>query len=121
MELRKSKSVNLNNTLHIRGRTTGDSRGFYNDLKAALVAEEVRQNGTRVKVFTTEHCIVGSDGKQFSALGDSGSIVWNDENAMIGLLFAGCEATRTSYFTHKADLFADILSMTGAKGVRVLE
>lgn len=64
--------------------------------------------------FTTEHSIVRNGGKEFSTPGDSGSLVWNDENAMVGILFAGCPETRTSYFTHKTDLFADILSMTGA-------
>lgn len=121
LELRESKSVNLNNRLHIRGRTTGDSHGLYGDLKGALVAEEVKDDGSREKVFTTEHSIVGNDGKEFSKPGDTGSLVWNDENAMVGILFAGCPETRTSYFTHKADLFADISSMTGARGVRVLE
>lgn len=72
-------------------------------------------------MFTIEHSILGIHDKAFSVGGDSGSLVWDKEHATTGMLFADCEATRTSFFTHKEDLFMAILPTTGAKGIKLHE
>lgn len=115
------KSSYIPEDIYIRGRTTGDSHGVFNDLKDILVADEFRDDGSHRKVFTIEHSILDIHGKAFSVKGDPGSLVWDKEHAIAGMLFAGYEAIRTSYFTHKDDLFMGILPTTGAKGIKVHE
>lgn len=110
--------MKLNGTLYIRGRTTGDSQGDYNNFRDALVTDDIGSDASRKRI---EHSIIRCNGEGFSNLGDSGSLTWSRDYAMVEILFAACPETRASYFTHKTDLFADIMSVTGAKAVRVLD
>lgn len=112
--------MKLNGTLYIRGRTTGDSPGDYNNFRDALITDDIGSDASRKRVFTIEHSIVGCNGEGFSNLGDSGSLTWSRDYGMVDILFAVCPETRPSYFTHKTDLFADVMSRTG-RGVRVLD
>ena len=116
-QLRQSKSPNLKG-LRIKGRTTGDSTGLYDEVKD-MVSTDIIVNNKPTKVFTTEHRIIGFNNKPFSELGDLSAIVFNEDKEMVGMLFAGCKVTGAGYFIYIKDLFNDIVVRTGAAGIRL--
>ena len=59
----------------------------------------------------------GVKGAGFGTAGDSGAVVFDKNGNMVGLLFAGNDRTRISYFTPVEELFNDIKAITGAVGV----
>lgn len=73
--------------------------------------------GQLVPLVTMEHAVHGRGGL-VSDKGDSGSLVLNNAGQVVGLLVGGCAMKNTSYFTHAADLIADIKEVTGAKSVK---
>ena len=73
------------------GRTTGHTKGSIQGLYATV---QVNYGEAGNAVFTDQVIIsqpLGQD--DFSRGGDSGSLVYDDQNACIGLLFAGSEST----------------------------
>ena len=104
--------------LRIKGRTTGDSAGLYDEVKD-MVSTDIIVNNKPTKVFTAEHRIIGFNNKPFSELGDLSAIVFNEDKEMVGMLFAGCKVTGAGYFTYIKDLFNDIVVRTGAAGIRL--
>ncbi|KAJ9266640.1 hypothetical protein DTO195F2_1163 [Paecilomyces variotii] len=100
------------------GRTTGYSVGEYNGLHSAVLAMKF-VNGEWEKHTTLEHSMCGRHGNWFSQEGDSGALIFNDERAVVGMVFGGNKLRSISYFTHIVDLFNDIKKMTGATKVRI--
>ncbi|RAL03301.1 uncharacterized protein BO80DRAFT_442977 [Aspergillus ibericus CBS 121593] len=96
------------------GRQTGYTVGHYHSLKTALIQSYVK-NGKECIEPTIEHTVLGD----FSQEGDSGSLIYNDDLEVVGLLFAGNERSQLTYFTHIEDVFHDIKAMTGTVDVRV--
>ena len=72
-----------------KGRTTGHTTGYISDVMAtARVKYGWGQKATYVDQIIIENPLPGPD---FSAGGDSGSAVVDEDNQLIGLLFAGSE------------------------------
>ncbi|KAL4919938.1 hypothetical protein BDW62DRAFT_28155 [Aspergillus aurantiobrunneus] len=105
--------------LYIYGRTSGHSKGPYGGPRPAMVSED-NINGKKVFIETIEHSITQTGDKPFFPQGDSGAIVYLENYAMAGLLFAGGLQTKLPFFTHIDDLFSDITRVTRADGIRLL-
>ena len=60
-----------------------------------------------------EHTICDYRGRRFSEHGDSGSLVFNMDGLVVGLLFGGAQSLHRSYFTHIDELYEDIRAVTG--------
>jgi hypothetical protein len=93
------------------GRTSTWTAGYYSALKSAHVAD---------KKVALEHSITGARGNPFSSLGDYGSLAFNQECGLAGLIVAGSNEHPVTYITLAPDLFDDIKNRTGAKDVRVM-
>lgn len=70
-----------------KGRTTDHTRG---ELIARNITANIQYGEGKIAAFTGQYAITGSGGP-FSQPGDSGSIVLDMENRVIGLLFAGSD------------------------------
>lgn len=103
------------------GRTTNATEGRFTGLKALVLKTGVDRDGEPASATTLERAIIHwkDPTKPFSEGGDSGSAVVNSEGQFLGLLFAGNDATFTTYFTPWEQLFEDIKKFTGAKNVRL--
>lgn len=57
----------------------------------------------------------------FSENGDSGAFIFGEHADVVGLLVAGADYTRVSYFTHIRDVFEDVMAVTGAVDIRIMD
>ena len=105
-------------TLYKAGRTTKCTAGAYSGMRSAHIAQEIGSDGRLVTKVTWEHAVAGIS-RTFSEKGDSGSLVLNNVDRVVGLLFGRCGLKNVSYFLHANDLVADIKEITGAKSVRL--
>lgn len=76
-------------------------------------------NGKKTTICTKEHAVTDTKGNRFSQRGDSGALVHLPTGQLVGMILAGHESQKLSYFTHVDDLFADILEFTKAADIRV--
>ncbi|KAK6342353.1 hypothetical protein TWF718_007753 [Orbilia javanica] len=89
------------------GRKTGITFGTVSGVKDGVHLKENRGK-------TVEWCVVGKNGADFSAAGDSGSLVFNEKFQVVGILTAGCDSVgRITYITPIKLVLQDILAMTG--------
>lgn len=111
--------VNLANEeyLYKCGRATEYTRGEWSGVRHAYLAKQVI-NGKVVPKMTFEHTITNGS-NPFSLEGDSGSLVFNQNGHVVGMIVGGAEWGDYTYMTHIDDLFADIKATTGATMVRI--
>jgi hypothetical protein len=100
------------------GRATGFTQSKYSGLRACSVAKR-RVNGADVEFETWEH-VVSLPGDIFLQHGDSGSLAFNNDGKVVGLLFGGSYTGDTAYFTSTSDLLADIRKVTGLNEIRIV-
>ena len=124
-------------TLFKIGRTTGLTVGKLNatygylhskycgvwpevseDIMHDFGPEVVLDQPTVAKVNVTVSAF--ARGQAFCKRGDSGSVVFNGEGRMVGLLVAGTEAFEVGFFTPQRELLEDIKAMTGAKTIHLV-
>lgn len=102
------------------GRSTEFTAGRYAGLQTTLLHSWKATSQGLVHTVSREHSVVSLSSKEpFGTRGDSGAAVINAAGHFIGVYFGSNTATATSYFTSAEDLFADILTITGAKDVRL--
>lgn len=97
--------------------------GIWNKLKPVTLYNEYID---KVKVCqeTIENCIVRPNQMPFSEKGDSGSLIFTNDNpnrrVLVGMLLGGVDDPRRTFtfFTHIQDIYEDIKSLTGASDVR---
>ncbi|PGH30393.1 hypothetical protein GX50_06829 [[Emmonsia] crescens] len=107
-------------SLYKIGRRTNFTAGRYQALRSVhLQSWKIDDKGKKIVVVTEEETVAPKKGLRFSAEGDSGSFIFDEETKFVGLLFAGNMDTGVSYFTPSTILFEDIKAMTGALDVRV--
>jgi hypothetical protein len=83
----------LGKYVHKSGRTTQHTEGFIDALFATVqIKYDLFKKATFVDQIIVSQKVTG---KEFSSGGDSGSLVYDAENRVIGLLFAGSEGTET--------------------------
>ena len=111
--------VNLANEeyLYKCGRATEYTRGEWSGVRHAYLVKQVN-NGKAVPKMTFEHTITNGS-NPFSLEGDSGSLVFNQNGHVVGMIIGGAEWGDYTYMTHIDDLFADIKAATGATMVRI--
>ncbi|KAK6534917.1 hypothetical protein TWF281_006217 [Arthrobotrys megalospora] len=94
------------------GRSTGQTFGIISGVKDGVT---LRENLGQ----TMEWCVVGTHedrGKDFAAAGDSGSLVFNQNLEVVGIITAGCSFTgRLTYITPIKLVLADIERKTGMR------
>ncbi|DAA74801.1 TPA_exp: Uncharacterized protein A8136_2219 [Trichophyton benhamiae CBS 112371] len=107
------------------GRSTGFTRGIVNGLETTKLRSWTfggPSGDTPIQKCGIEWSIVPDNSKDsFSARGDSGAFVLDDNAHMVGLVFAGNTYCTTTYMTPVAAIFEDIKKITGACGVRVFD
>lgn len=101
------------------GRTTEWTNGRFAGLRSAHIATS-DEHGETHTVVTREYCVTGTGGP-FSLEGDSGSLVFDRDMRVVGMIFSGSLAENVSYITLFDDLFGDIKKRTGAQDVRIPE
>ena len=101
------------------GRSTAYSSGYYSELKTALITETRDEYGNTVPKKTLEHAITGYHGQRFASEGDSGALVFNQHEMVVGMVFGGSKRQSVSFMTHITDVFEDIKRVTGASDVRM--
>ncbi|EER36451.1 conserved hypothetical protein [Histoplasma capsulatum H143] len=107
-------------SLYKIGRRTNFTTGKYQSLRTLhLESWKTDDKGKKLVVVTEEEAIASKKGSLFSAKGDSGSFIFDEEANFVGLLFAGNMDTGVGYFTPATILFEDIKAMTGALDVRL--
>ena len=111
------------------GRSSGETHGFVNRILTTKLWNYRMQGNTiiyevgnalavsRSPVYT----IADRGSPFFSEEGDSGSVVFNKESQVVGLLFGGNSIDCISYIMPVDDMFQDIKNITGAVAVEVLE
>ncbi|KAF3104355.1 hypothetical protein TWF102_002997 [Orbilia oligospora] len=91
------------------GRKTGPTFGIINGVRDGVNLKENLGE-------TEEWCVVGTNGTDFSATGDSGSLVFNQKFQVIGIVTAGCDSMGgLTYMTPIKLVLHDILKTTGIK------
>ncbi|RAK98803.1 uncharacterized protein BO80DRAFT_447165 [Aspergillus ibericus CBS 121593] len=103
------------------GRSTQNTEGRYAGVMQARIHRETNTQGERVPVVTYEHEISALYGKIFAEPGDSGSWIYTQNGAVVGMLIGGSERMNTFDFIEIGDLMRDIQVVTGALEVRVAE
>lgn len=117
------------------GQRSGFTTGVYNPLVVANISAQFI-DGKYVYRSTKEHSVISGDGRlPFSQKGDSGSLVFTNEDpehrVLLGMIFGGseectcgscsrgvwCGEVRVSYFTHINDILEDIKTLTGASDI----
>ncbi|EGC45658.1 conserved hypothetical protein [Histoplasma capsulatum var. duboisii H88] len=105
-----------NDRLYKFGRRTNFTIGCFSGLKVLKL--ECWKTGN--VIVTNEWSVTGLPGSAtFSKRGDSGSFIVDSASNFVGLLFAGNEGARVTYYTPANILFEDIKQMTGARAVRL--
>ncbi|KAK6502622.1 hypothetical protein TWF506_003202 [Arthrobotrys conoides] len=91
------------------GGTTGATFGVVNGVKDSVnLRENLRE--------TREWCVLGRNGRTFSDAGDSGSLVFNQQFQVIGIITAGCDYSgRLTYITPIKLVLLDIQQSTGLR------
>jgi hypothetical protein len=113
--------IGARGTLYKVGRTTQFTTGEYGGLETVHLHRTIVK-GEEVRSTTVEHSITSpSVNKWFSDVGDSGAFIIDKDAQVVGLLFAGASANNATYFTHIKDVFDDIMAVTGALDVRIME
>lgn len=103
--------------VHKSGRTTGVTSGLVVSTDAEIVvnAEPLWSRG--LLVFEDQIVIEGDYLGEFSAPGDSGSAILDDDNNLVGLLFAGTEdATIANKMTNVLSRIDEALSVQEDEG-----
>ncbi|KAK6519067.1 hypothetical protein TWF281_003756 [Arthrobotrys megalospora] len=91
------------------GRKTGPTFGIISGVRDGV---NLKENLGKTK----EWCVVGRNGTEFAAAGDSGSLVFNEKFQVVGILTAGCDNQgRLTYITPIKLVLADIEKATGEK------
>lgn len=103
------------------GRRTEFTDGRVKGLRETdLKSWAVRPDGTWLKKASKAIVPVSdSAGDPFGDPGDAGSFVLNEFGMLMGLYLGGDDRLGTGLFTAVDDLFADIMLITGASGVRL--
>ncbi|KAL2852085.1 hypothetical protein BJY01DRAFT_244698 [Aspergillus pseudoustus] len=100
------------------GRATGFTKGKYHGLRSCTVAKRF-VNGLEQEFKTWEH-VVSAPGDIFLFPGDSGSLVFNMDGEVVGMLFGGTWCGGVAYFTSTKDLLHDIRKLTGLKDIHIV-
>ena len=82
------KSAELRMEVRKSGRTTGSTFGRITQVSVTI---QVGYGGNRVAVFSEQFIVESDTQSQFSAPGDSGSIIQDLDDNAVGLLFAGSD------------------------------
>ncbi|KXG51840.1 uncharacterized protein PGRI_092330 [Penicillium griseofulvum] len=102
----------------IHGQRSGYRKGIKNPLECAALTHEI-EDGKVISRITYEHSIVPQRGSHFSEPGDSGSLVFTESHVVVGMLFAGGQSHRLSFFTPIETIIEDIKNITKATDVRL--
>lgn len=92
------------------GRSTGFTEGYHNAIESHVQWKEGA-------ALTRELCAVSSF-KDFSEIGDSGAWILNEQNQVVGMIFAGNKVNYNrvwTYFTAIDQIFEDIEKVTGRR------
>lgn len=95
------------------------TKGKYGGLRPIQIAKGKGLNGEEVIIETREHSVVPYSGL-FAEPGDSGSLVFNPDGIVVGMLVAGATRIDAVFFQHILDVFEDIKDVTGAVDVRLM-
>lgn len=85
-ELKGIRDVQLGENVFKTGRTTEYTPGTVDAVDSMA---SVSYGGSKVATFADQFEVRGLDGKEFSAGGDSGSVIVSEDDYLVGLLFAG--------------------------------
>ncbi|OAX85228.1 hypothetical protein ACJ72_00388 [Emergomyces africanus] len=120
MEQPSTENISLGSSLYKIGRRTNFTTGSYQALRTLhLKSHRPSDQSQSIMVVTEEAAIASKRGLRFSAEGDSGSFIFDQQTNFVGLLFAGNMEMGVAYFTPATILFEDIKTMTGALDVRL--
>ncbi|KAI9373268.1 hypothetical protein BJX61DRAFT_552323 [Aspergillus egyptiacus] len=108
----------LGEKLYKVGRAIGLTAGLYSGLKVCHVAKQ-EVGGKEIDIPTFEHAFAIPQGHLVER-GDSGSLIFDRQGRVYGMLFGGNFLNNIGYFTHTADLIDDIKRVTGASDVRLV-
>ncbi|PLB52042.1 hypothetical protein P170DRAFT_506937 [Aspergillus steynii IBT 23096] len=101
------------------GSVAGLTRGSYNGLKTAIIRTKII-NGQEDNVTAWAHTITsGSLETGVAKAGDSGFLIFDALNGVVGMCFGGAYAGDILYFTHTSDLIESIREVSGATQVRL--
>jgi len=121
MQADKWSTVVLGAQVRKNGRSTGWTRGTVNSIKAIMGNVGAEYN-KEVRVYS----IVGENGSRFNLGGDSGSVVFDEEETMenqtgtwVGLLNAG-DGLDQGYMAPISLVFEDIKRVTGCDTVELI-
>ena len=99
----------LGRPVHKTGRTTEHTRGF---VQALFGTTQVKYDMFKKATFVDQIVVSSSAGQPpFSNGGDSGSLVYDEENQCVGLLFAGSQGTETEPGTTILNPIAHVLRL----------
>ena len=99
----------LGAAVHKTGRTTEHTRGF---VQALFGTTQVKYDLFKKATFVEQIIVSQAPGQpSFSNGGDSGSLVYDDENRCVGLLFAGSQGTETEPGTTILNPIAHVLRL----------
>ncbi|OGM50085.1 hypothetical protein ABOM_001390 [Aspergillus bombycis] len=108
-----SISLNHHDILHKCGCITNVTTGQYNMLATTVFT--VAANGEQRT--TDEHSVICKRDKSYFEPGDSGSLLFTESGAMVGMGFGAQVGGQIVVFTHVNDLVADIKGQTGVDQV----
>lgn len=105
--------------LYKTGRTTETTCGSYNGLEQCILLHQQDENapdGYRT-IATFSHSIALRYGKPFCDKGDSGSLVYESDGNVIGLLYGANERIDVWLFSLITEVFCDTKALTGTSEV----
>ncbi|KAJ5617636.1 hypothetical protein N7537_002750 [Penicillium hordei] len=105
--------------LHKCGRSTGITTGTYSFLDCVRFTETLDEYGMAQTIPTWEHKVASGPDGSFAEKGDSGSWIYTQDGAVVGILKSGDQSKDTGTMTLMSEIFDDIKSITGATNVRI--
>lgn len=101
------------------GYDTGFTRGDYSGLRAVSITTRI-VNGKEETYESWEHVVTrGSSEIPIVERGDSGSLVFDDTGAVVGMCSGGTDTGDVLYFTHIGDVLESIQEVTGVHDIRL--
>lgn len=101
------------------GRSTKFTFGCANPIKSL---HNITANGSGMvsKEWAIIHTAANGKTNEFSSKGDSGSLVWDTEGHIVGLLWGGGDTSFVSYATPIETVLEDIKEKCGAETVEMV-
>ncbi|KAK1761920.1 hypothetical protein QBC33DRAFT_614651 [Phialemonium atrogriseum] len=119
---RSLKDVTPGEILFKVGMKTGVSAGYFSHVKSNCWLEDDKHMGMP---RSSEYLFLGHEGKPFGDHGDSGSVVYDAEGQVLGLLFTGLSPQQTNaghtFVTPIEDVFEDVIKFSkgGITDIRI--